>query len=582
MFIFLFIVFAASLARASCTPGVTRTEVVVKSWPTLEPSQPAGTSFGSDVAVPSRTDSLVAIGDMFAAARQGGVYLLRRDVDSNAWEEQSTLVVSPNAVAYERFGTCVAFDATGEHLLVTAWGAEYMRGTAYVFRYDAQAKLYVARAQLSPQPSYYNLLFGMLECSMSSDALHVAVSAEREDGNASSTAAKPNRSERTAGAVYLFSRATVDDDAWPERAYLKATDATSYDYFGQGVAFSDDCSTLAVGAPGRNRVYFYTREAVGWKTSVEQSVVSVGVSSNAQAGYDVVLNGDGTRALVGAPFHHVNGDAPAVTRGAVAAVFRTSPDATLWTTRALVLGPDNGFATTSFGARIAAPSSLSHVYVSGARASVGAMRYAGTVYEFNDVNGDDTSWTLQHTYTSSVPNTWAMFGMHVAVSESRNTFAAAAIYEGSQWPGAYAGATRVTRVSHTITSAHTGGVFLYDLQCPVDPKAFVPVCTYTLEAATTAPNLYTNAWGNFIVEFVVDGDIRAQYSLRTALAETVQRVTPAGIVQLRVADTEAWQAARASLRVTDDTAGGTEVYAAAAGELANVDAGAVLAEFTCQ
>ncbi|MFV2057233.1 MAG: FG-GAP repeat protein [Thiohalomonadales bacterium] len=50
----------------------------------------------------------------------------------------------------------------------------------------------------------------------------------------------------SSGAVYLFNRQT--DNRWLQQAYLKASDAGVYDYFGGSVALSADGSTLAVGA----------------------------------------------------------------------------------------------------------------------------------------------------------------------------------------------------------------------------------------------------------------------------------------------------------------------------------------------
>ena len=53
-----------------------------------------------------------------------------------------------------------------------------------------------------------------------------------------------DNSETRAGAAYVFVR---EGSTWTQQAYLKASNANTYDDFGQSVAINGD--TILVGAP---------------------------------------------------------------------------------------------------------------------------------------------------------------------------------------------------------------------------------------------------------------------------------------------------------------------------------------------
>lgn len=612
-FVFSLLFVAVAVRGAEeCVPGTTLTEVALK--PPTEPLADA-MGYAASVSVPANNAALLAVGSAFAGAdKTGVVHVYRRDTDTKAWTLLDT-IVPPSTQAYQRFGACTAFDATGAWLLVTVWGDNgddkstlgalnentYELGGAYVYAWDADAKRYVERALLKPLFTAYHMYAGMSACAMSSDALHVAIGADREEGDATSTAATPNRNARCAGTVFTYSRATTDDNTWPERAYIKAVDAQAYHYFGRSVAFSYDTTALAIGVIGHRdpvlqtwnagRVDVYARNGVGWKTNAPVANASLPGSpagSQSSLGTAVLLNADGSLLVAGAPAYNELAW-PYYNRSVGAAVVFKRNGA-VYDAQAVVMAP-NKRASSLYGYALAAPPSLSHVYVGSAHergdatSAMGAYNEkgwnVGAVYEYRDssAGGDGSEWTLDAYYKNSASADDDAFGRDLAVDATRSTLAVAAPYEGSEWTGEYAGATRVSRIG--LSGACSGAALVYDAQCPTDPTAYEPLCTYTLEAATSLPNLYTRAWRNFIVEFAVDGVRVAQYSLRTALAETVQRSVPAGHVELRVASTDYSTPARASLRVLDDNAGGTEVYAAAVGDLADVVAGQVLAEFDC-
>lgn len=148
---------------------------------------------------------------------------------------------------------------------------------------------------------------------LSVDGSTLAVGARSE---ASADATDPdNNLFPGAGAVYLFVRDGNGD--WIEEAYIKASNVEAGDNFGHAVALSDSGNTLVVGAPGEDgaaglipnsgAVYTFNRGVGGW---AEQDYLK---ASNASAGDGfgnvVSLNGTGNVLAVGAPFADVNSGA---------------------------------------------------------------------------------------------------------------------------------------------------------------------------------------------------------------------------------------------------------------------------------
>ncbi|MCK4660888.1 MAG: FG-GAP repeat protein, partial [Phycisphaerae bacterium] len=100
------------------------------------------------------------------------------------------------------------------------------------------------------------------------------------------------------GAVYVFERQSNGD--WLEKAKLTASDASSYDEFGQSV--SVDGSTILVGAPGGSNddAYFFTRSGTNW---IEQ----LKLHSTYDYGRSVAV--DGNTAVIGRPDRYGYGTA---------------------------------------------------------------------------------------------------------------------------------------------------------------------------------------------------------------------------------------------------------------------------------
>jgi len=149
---------------------------------------------------------------------------------------------------------------------------------------------------------------------LSADGSTLAVGAIGEDGGARGVN-PPDLDgwSPSAGAVYVFTRV---DDAWVQQAYIKASNARSYNWFGASVALSADGSTLAVGAIGESSlatgingdqdqglgeggaVYVFTRDHDAWS---QQAYVKAHRTLAMNFGHRVALSADGDTLAATAP-----------------------------------------------------------------------------------------------------------------------------------------------------------------------------------------------------------------------------------------------------------------------------------------
>jgi len=154
---------------------------------------------------------------------------------------------------------------------------------------------------------------------VSGDGNTIAIGAPMEDSGA--TGIDGNQSDNAAddaGAVYVYS---PSGDSWAQQAYIKASNAESYDHFGNAVALSADGSTLAVAAyfeasgttgvngdqtdnsrPQSGAVYVFTRSGTTWSQQAYIKASNTGELDDGDTfGYSIALSGDGDTLAVGAP-----------------------------------------------------------------------------------------------------------------------------------------------------------------------------------------------------------------------------------------------------------------------------------------
>lgn len=305
--------------------------------------------FGSDVALSADGDTLAVSavledsgamgidGDQSdnSAEASGATYVFVRS-ESGTWTQQSYLKAS-NTDADDRFGTGLALSGDGSTLAVATEaeasastgingnGADNSTedaGAVYVFVRDMAGDwAQQAYVKASNTNAFDN--FGE-SVALSEDGDTLAVGADWE--NSASTGIDGSQSSNTAinaGAAYIFVR--DDDGTWLQQSYLKASNASSNDNFGQSVALSSDGNVLAVGADGEDSsatgvggdqtdnaapaagaAYLFARDESGaW--SQEAYVKASNPEFFDRFGGSVALSADGGVLAVSAPYEDGGG-----------------------------------------------------------------------------------------------------------------------------------------------------------------------------------------------------------------------------------------------------------------------------------
>lgn len=217
---------------------------------------------GNTLAVGAFNEGSNAVGvggDPFnnLAAGSGAAYVFRRSMAT--WSQEAYIKAS-NTGAGDRFGIWLDLSGDGNTMVVTAYvedsaatgvngdessNALVDSGAAYVFTRSMSAWSQEAYLKASNTGASDN--FGY-NTAISADGNTVLVSAQREASNAVGLFGdESNNAAANAGAVYAFQRRM---GTWAERAYIKASNASAGDFFGDrySLAVSGDGLTFAVGA----------------------------------------------------------------------------------------------------------------------------------------------------------------------------------------------------------------------------------------------------------------------------------------------------------------------------------------------
>jgi hypothetical protein len=201
-----------------------------------EDSSVTGIGIGNEGNDPTTTDS-------------GAVYLYSNS--GGSWV-QTNYIKASNTNTSDYFGISVALSTDGSSHLILAVGAEHEdttvadSGAVYVFSNRTGSWLQDALVKAS-NPGGGDC-FGC-KVTLSQDGSTLAVGAYKEDSNVTGTGGVGNEGDDPAtadsGAVYVFSNS---GSSWTQQAYIKASNTGAGDWFGYGIALSQDGTIMAVGA----------------------------------------------------------------------------------------------------------------------------------------------------------------------------------------------------------------------------------------------------------------------------------------------------------------------------------------------
>jgi hypothetical protein len=308
-------------------------------------------------------------------------------------------------------------------------------------------------------------LFGSA-VALSRDGTTLVVGAPYEDSSATGIGGDQTLNGATdAGVVYVFRRAA--SGAWTQEAYIKASNARAFDYFGFCLGLSDDGATLAVAARGEDSaatgingdqssaaandagaVYVFRRGGTG--TWVQEAYVKASNTGTTDSfAFSLALSGDGATLAVGAPFEDsgatgIGGSQSLNTTmdAGAAYVFRRS-GLGVWSQEAYVKASNTG-AADRFGWSVALASdgatlAIGANYEDSNAVNVGgdgannSVAQAGAAYVFaRSVGG---VWSQSAYVKSSSPDMNDEFGFDVSLSGDGATLAVSAPYEASASTG---------------------------------------------------------------------------------------------------------------------------------------------------
>lgn len=374
--------------------------------------------FGFAVAIDGNTALVGAFqADGTTDHDEGRTYVITKDGDT--WTQAQVLTASDGAPV-DGFGIAVAID--GNTAVVGAFAADVggnsNQGAAYVF--TRSGGTWSETQKLTADDGAAEDEFG-LAVAVSGTTVFVGAPYAGIDGNAEQ------------GAVYVFDGS---GGSWNQVQKLTANDGAGGDQFGLSASLDGD--TALLGAPfasigvndGQGAAYLFTRSGGTW-TQAQKLSSNDGGPGDAFA-RSVTL--DGGTALVGAPFHFVDG---AASQGA-AYVF-TGADGS-WQERKELLASD-GAALDEFGWSVALEGTTA---LAGAPvANVGGNLGQGAAYLFT---GAGANWIQAVKLTASDGAAFDVFGDAVAVSGTT----------------ALAGAPFVQLDNGVLL----GAAYFYDASCP--------------------------------------------------------------------------------------------------------------------
>lgn len=373
---------------------------------------------GSRMAAGTPNDSMDAVGifnshnDVSATgvSASGAVYLFTRNGVS--WEEEAYIKASNNA-AVSDFGGSISLSGDGRRLAVGSYkesndaagisstfpsssenNGKSNSGAVYLYQYDGtewQEDSYIKASNVNEGDFFGSTI------SLSDNGNRIAVGAPNEGNNAtgiSTTFPTTSSGKFFSGAVYVYRR---DGSDWVEDAYIKASNASAYDYFGVSTSISDEGDVLAVGAWGEpsavsgpytspipdvatNRyksgaAYVYRHNSIAW---TEEAYIKAGNSSNNDRfGWGVAVSGNGEWLAIIARdedsdtsgVHTSSADQTSNAASDSGAAYLYRHNNALWNEQAYIKSSNNRDGDIAFGYR---PSSIS-LSNNGNQLVVGAM-----------------------------------------------------------------------------------------------------------------------------------------------------------------------------------------------------------------
>ena len=318
------------------------------------------------------------------------------------------------------FGTSVAITPDGTKIIVGAAfednGASNY-GAVYIYEYrDGNWDDGVRIGAPKPASGTGDQGFGF-SVAINSAGTKIAVGAHYDDTDASDV-----------GAVYIYN---YSDGAWIQEQKLHASDKEANDRFGSSLSMNNDGTKFITGAyyedtgasnAGSAYVFAYNGSSWSQEAKIQASDASTGGDSH--FGWRVAMNNNGTKVVVGAPYHDLNASNQATTNAGAAYVF--AYDGSSWSQEAKIQASD--IATLDlFGACVDINSDGTKIVVGSEEQDTGGSA-AGAAYVYTYSSG---SWGTEQKIQASDKTGSVEFGTSAAFNTDGTKLIVGALYEDS-------------------------------------------------------------------------------------------------------------------------------------------------------
>jgi len=243
-----------------------------------------------------------------------------------------------------------------------------------------------------PADGKVNDRFGQ-SVSLNGDATQLVATAPLEDSHATD-----------AGAIYYFTRS---GNIWTQQQKILVPDSVENENLGSQIALSLDGNHFLVGSRVKNgfqgAVYYFKKENGIWV--FKQTITNTNGTLSQQFGHGVAINGDGTKAIIGAA-----ADSPGGING-IGACYYYTRSGDVWTLVSKILSPEPEL-TSYFGASVGLNSNAD-IFVVGAYNKDDVGVDSGAVYIFTRTN--DT-WSCEGKIIPNGLSENDQFGAHLSMN----------------------------------------------------------------------------------------------------------------------------------------------------------------------
>ena len=352
----------------------------------------------------------------------GSVYYYTRS--GTVWTQQQKFYAGdPKANAC--FGESIAMNKDGTLAYISSRDTVKGTGAGAVYIFRRSGDVWTQQQKLTPDYIKEADYFGS-SVAMNADGTYVAIGAGDDD-----------EAGDNFGGVYVYSypsriALSQSKESFSLQGFLTDPEGKTNDYYGRGVALSEDGAWAAVGAELRDDnalansgcVYIYKRKGQTWIKSA--TLYANPMAESGAFGWAVALDATGSQLLVS----EIQDGIPPVRSGAVHYYTRVGE---IWTHRQKFKLPTL-VADHYFGSSVALNAAGDYAVI-GAYNDTEKGAFAGAVFIYKKIG---STWTYQSKMISPVGETNTYYGIAAAMNQSGSILAVGA--HGSDSSGVYKGA----------------------------------------------------------------------------------------------------------------------------------------------